>query len=404
MALDSGLSALIFDPTSPEPCAETGNSEYSTIASFTARATSSSIGRALLRCLDVVETRARQRVARREQRAAVLVGNDRDRDTSRALIASAVISSLSMPISGRKTGSVTTLPTTARFSSVCDATWPTTSPVTSACARRSPRDALGDAQHQPAVDHHAHRAGTDSTTCCWISPNGDEIELRAVLPLRQELHQLARLFLRRARQDRIAVEVHEGHRAAALHHAMRGDRRIDAARQQAHHATGRAGRQPAGAAFLAEEVERLVRSAARRESSSAGSSRLTRQPRASLMRPPTSRSICGDVIGKRLSARRADTRKLSHVRSPRSSRIAVAMHVEIERQCGRRSEKFAMPNVRRMRSPTSSARRAGSEHDLDPAHQRAHVVHVEIGDRFSEIAHEAREEPRRFFPLSASSW
>jgi hypothetical protein len=39
------------------------------------------------------------------------------------------------------------------FSSVCDATWPTTSPVTRACAAFA-RQLLGDPQHQAAVDHH----------------------------------------------------------------------------------------------------------------------------------------------------------------------------------------------------------------------------------------------------------
>ena len=47
-----------------------------------------------------------------------------------------MISSLSIPMSGRKSGSVATLPTTARFSSVCEATCPTASPVIKACALR----------------------------------------------------------------------------------------------------------------------------------------------------------------------------------------------------------------------------------------------------------------------------
>ena len=46
---------------------------------------------------------------------------------------------------------------------------------------------------------------------------------------------------------------------------------------------------------------------------SAGRSRSTRQPVACLMRPPTSRSIWGDVNGNRLSARRALTRNESTV-------------------------------------------------------------------------------------------
>src|SRR5205823_5838253 len=40
--------------------------------------------------------------------------------------------------------------------------------------------------------------------------------------------------------------------------AIRGDRRIDASREKARHASGGAGRQTARAALLAEEIERLV--------------------------------------------------------------------------------------------------------------------------------------------------
>ena len=48
--------------------------------------------------------------------------------------ASAMISFLSMPMSGRSTGTVAAASTAATFSSVCDATWPRLSPVTSARA------------------------------------------------------------------------------------------------------------------------------------------------------------------------------------------------------------------------------------------------------------------------------
>ena len=73
--------------------------------------------------------------------------------------ASAVISSLSIPTSGRSTGIATTSLIAVMFSSVCDATWPTTSPVTSARRPVLARDRFGDAHHQPAVDHDAQRRG-----------------------------------------------------------------------------------------------------------------------------------------------------------------------------------------------------------------------------------------------------
>ena len=92
------------------------------------------------------------------------------------------------------------------------------------------------------------------------------------------MHQLAGLLLRRARQNRIAVKVDERHRAAALHHAMRGDRRIDAAGEQARHAAGRSGRQASRRRVPCRRSRTPDRSAARRESSRSGSSRLTRPP------------------------------------------------------------------------------------------------------------------------------
>src|SRR5882672_2638106 len=73
----------------------------------------------------------------------------------------------------------------------------------------------------------------------------------------EQARQLARLLLRRARQNRIAVEVYEEHPAAAAHHAPRGDGGVDPTREEAGHAAARADRQPAGAADLAERVERL---------------------------------------------------------------------------------------------------------------------------------------------------
>ena len=60
-------------------------------------------------------------------------------------------------------------------------------------------------------------------------PKRHEVDARPLLPASQQRDQLARFLLRGARQNRIAVEVDERHRAAALHHAVGGDRRIDAA-------------------------------------------------------------------------------------------------------------------------------------------------------------------------------
>ena len=65
--------------------------------------------------------------------------------------------------------------------------------------------------------------------------------------MRQRLDERARLGLGGGGQVRHAVEMHEEHPAAALHHAPRRHRRVDAAREQRRHCTGGADGQPAGA-------------------------------------------------------------------------------------------------------------------------------------------------------------
>ena len=97
---------------------------------------------------------------------------------------------------------------------------------------------------------------------------------------------------------------------------------------------------------------------------------------------------------------------------------AARRHAEAAAACGRRGragsrrssasrssgvrpayEKLAMPNVRRMRSPTSSRRRVRPEHDLDAAHQRAHRCHVEVGDRARAGCGRAGRGTRPVLPL-----
>ena len=54
------------------------------------------------------------------------------------------------------------------------------------------------------------------------------------------------------------MEVDEKHAAAAPHQSPRGDRRVDAAREQTRHSAADADRHSAGPRILAEGVERLV--------------------------------------------------------------------------------------------------------------------------------------------------
>ena len=148
------------------------------------------------------------------------------------------------------------------------------------------------------------------------------------------------------------------------------------------------------------------RSASRRESSARVGSRSTVQPRASLMRPPTSRSISGEVSGKRLSARRADTRNdrdrpVAEV--ARGSPRAIASTSSGARPA---RAKFAMPNTRDTRSRTVAPvrRRRRARISIRPISD-AHLAHVECpwAPR-AGCARAVAMNHGRFLPLSASSW
>src|SRR3954451_6141683 len=79
------------------------------------------------------------------------------------------------------------------------------------------------------------------------------------LKARQQLCQLSRLLERRARQDRVTVEVDEDDAATAPHQAPRGQRRVDPAGEKADDASAHADRHPEGAALPAEGIEGIVR-------------------------------------------------------------------------------------------------------------------------------------------------
>jgi hypothetical protein len=106
---------------------------------------------------------------------------------------------------------------------------------------------------------------------------------------------------------------------------------------------------------------------------SAGRLRSTRQPVACLTSPPTSRSISGEVNGKRLSVRRTLTRNDSAWRGPMASTMAAASR---SKSCGARAayEKLAMPKTRDRRSRASShAAPAPSSISIRPITERTPV-------------------------------
>ena len=161
-----------------------------------------------------------------------------------------------------------------------------------------------------------------------------------------------------------------------------------------------ADRQPAGARAPCRSSRTPRRSAPRRGSSAPASPRSTVQPRASLMRPPTSRSICGDVSGNRLSARRADTRNVRDVcvaevredrarRSPRrrAARGRPARSSRRRTRARRRSRTVVPVGVRRRaRSRSAPSARA-------PRARRVRLVAV------AQVARQPGDEPRPVVPL-----
>ena len=169
-----------------------------------------------------------------------------------------MISSLSMPISGLNTGSVATDPIVVRFSSVCDATWPITSPVTSAPACALAAIASRDSEHEPPIDDDPQRRLHRQHHLLLNFAERHHIQPRGLLVLRQQRHQLAHFFLRRPRKNRIAVKVDGDHAAAAPHQAIRSDRRVDAARQQRDDAPADSSRHAARPGFLSEVIERFA--------------------------------------------------------------------------------------------------------------------------------------------------
>src|SRR5256884_711104 len=91
---------------------------------------------------------------------------------------------------------------------------------------------LRDPDHEPAVDDHARGRRDREDDLALDLPEWDHDQTRLVLPRGEPLDERPRLRLRRRRQVRHAVEVHESDAAAAFHHPPRGHRRDHPAREQ----------------------------------------------------------------------------------------------------------------------------------------------------------------------------
>ena len=225
-------------------------------------------------------------------------------------------------------------------------------------------------------------------------------EPRVQLVPRQQRRELAHLLLRRARQNRIAVEVDEQHRQPRriMRYAATGESMPPDSR----HATRPlgAGRQPAGARAPCRRSRTRRRSASRRESSAPGRRDRRSSRVASLMRPPTSRSICGEVNGKRLSARRADTRNVARLPIAEVAQDRRGERVEVVRRRGRRarSSRCRTPGASRSRDLVPGRVRRRASISMRPITDRT-AAHVETASALAEVPHEQLDEPRPVLPL-----
>ena len=136
---------------------------------------------------------------------------------------------------------------------------------------------------------------------------------------------------------------------------------------------------------------------------SSGLPRSTRQPRAALIRPPTSRSISGEVSAYVLSARRAVTRKLRGSRPSRPARTASAS-ASMLRLTRRAREKLATPNTRPRRSRTVSHAASGpGVTSMRPMRARTRVP-SRSPSAARRFATSRSTNQGRFFPFRAISW
>ena len=166
-----------------------------------------------------------------------------------------MISSLSKPISGRSTGSV------ARVRPHVEVLERLRRDLADDVARHervrtgSCREPLGDPHHQPAIDDDPERRRHgDDDALLQSAERARETAASAADGASGASRARAPCPGTRAK-NRIAVEVHEERAASATNQPPRRNRRIDAAREQAHHLAAGADRQPAGARVALEEEE-----------------------------------------------------------------------------------------------------------------------------------------------------
>ena len=131
--------------------------------------------------------------------------------------ACSVISSLSMPISGRRTGSSAASSIRAEIRERLGGDLAQAVAGHERGGARAMREAFGDAHHETAVDDHAGLSRHRQHDLALDLTERHQEEPGEILPLRQRSDQAARFPRRHVRQVRHAVEVDEDHPAPPLH-------------------------------------------------------------------------------------------------------------------------------------------------------------------------------------------
>ena len=262
---------------------------------------------------------------------------------------------------------------------------------------RPARQALGDPQHQTPIDHDPQLGRHREHDLLLQLAERHHDQPRSELMSREQRGDLADLLLGRARQNRVAVKMNQQHRAAAAHHAIRGDRRIDAARQQARHAAARSSRHAARGRLFAEEIERAVRQ------------HLDVHGKGGVLEidAPAPR-LLDDPAHFAFDLRRRERQPLVGTRGRDAERVGLTA-AQVGENCGRqRAEVVRAPiGVREVRDaehppqpiPHLVPRRVRSQLELDPAGNRSHRRHVQPGERAFDIANQQLNEPRAVLAL-----
>ena len=161
--------------------------------------------------------------------------------------------------------------------------------------------AFRDPKHQTAIEDDTELGWDGEEDLLLKLPEGNEHETRLELMPRQQRRDLADLLLRCAGKDRVAVKVDQHHGTAPPHHPICRDGRVDPSRKQTCEPSPGATRQAACPGLFAEKIESLIRQ--HLDVNREGRFIEVHPPSSGLLDEPrtTSRSICGEVNGKRLS-------------------------------------------------------------------------------------------------------